>query len=190
MNKSMIGDTVTGQLHASKELSQLFSVKTVWDFECFDKDGNLKWQELNRPNMIVTEGLNNLLDAYLNAATQITAWYVIPVETDTTAALTMTYAVPVFTESQAYTEANRQAFDPAAASGGVMTNAASKAVFTINATKTMYGAALVGGGGAASTKADTAGGGTLFCYSKFASGKSVESTDSLSISISVTIANT
>jgi hypothetical protein len=189
-NKIKMGDKTAGQLDTLKTLSQLFSVKTVWDFECFDKNGNIKWQELNRPNMIVTEGLNSLLDVYLDAGTQIAAWYVIPIETNTAPALTMTYAVPVFTECTAYTESDRQAYDPAAASGGVMTNVASKAVFSINDTKIIYGAALVGGGTDADVKGDVAGGGTLFCYSKFSAGKGVESGDTFRITISVTIANT
>ena len=164
-------------------------IRTVWDFECFDKNGNLKWQELDRPNIITTQGLNSLLDIYLDAGTQITAWYVGPIETDTTAAITMTYAVPVFTEWDGYTEAARQAYDPAAASGGVITNSASKATFTASEDKTLYGAALFGGGTDAATMQDVAGGGTLFCYSKFATSRAVESGDTFKVTITVTIVN-
>jgi len=139
--------------------------------------------------IVQMQGLNNLLDTYLDAGTQITSWYVFPVETNTTAALTMTYATPAFTEWDGYTESNRQIFNPAAASGGVMTNSAGKATFTSGETATLYGAALVGGGSAASTKNDTAGGGVLFCYSKFSSSKAVESGDTFKVTLTVTIAN-
>jgi hypothetical protein len=188
-NKLKVGVEMSGSIEAQRILPVAFSVKTVWDFECFRKDGSLKWAELQRPNIITTEGLNSLLDVYLRNQTQIAAWYIAPVETDTDAALGMTYAVPVFTEWDGYTEAARQAYTGAAASGGVITNTASKATFTSNETKTLYGAALVGGGAAASTMSDTAGGGTLFCYSKFSSSKDVENTDTFKVTLTVTIAN-
>ncbi len=188
-NKLKVGVDVAGNLEVKRIIPVTFSVKTVWDFECFRKDGSLRWAELQRPNIITTQGLNSLLDVYLRNQTQITAWYIAPVETDTVAALGMTYAVPVFTEWDGYTEALRQAYTPAAASGGVITNTASKATFTSSESKTLYGAALFGGGAAATTKADTAGGGTLFCYSKFSSSKDVENTDTFKVTLTVTIAN-
>jgi hypothetical protein len=189
MNKAHIGDKFSASIEVARALIGGLKVKTVWDFECFDKYGNLKWQELQRPNIITTQGLNSLLDVYLDAATQVTAWYIGPVETDTVAALTQTYAVPVFTEWDGYTEAARQALVMAAASGGVSTNTASKATFTASETKTLYGAALFGGGTDASTMSNTAGGGTLFCYSKFSSAKEVESGDIFKVTLTVTIAN-
>lgn len=190
MNKLNLGVQTAGNVEALRFFPTGLSVKTVWDFECFDKNGNLKWQELQRPNIITTQGLNNLLDVYLDAGTQITSWYVFPVETNTTAALTMTYATPVFTEWDGYSETTRQAFNPAAASGGVMTNSAGKATFTSGETATLYGAALVGGGTDADNINDTAGGGILFCYSKFSSSKAVESGDTFKVTLTVTIANT
>lgn len=189
MDNLKVCTEVVGSVEATRITPVTFSVKTVWDFECFRKDGSLKWVELQRPNIITTQGLNSLLDVYLRNQTQITAWYIAPVETDTAAALGMTYAVPVFTEWDGYSEGNRQAFTGAAASGGVMTNSASKATFTSGESKTLYGAALYGGGTDANTKNDTAGGGTLFCYSKFSSSKDVENTDVFKVTLTVTIAN-
>ena len=189
MNKSHITDKMTASIEAARNLLGRLNVKTVWDFECFDKNGNLKWQELQRPNIITTQGLNSLLDIYLRNQTQIAAWYIGPVETDTTAAITQTYAVPVFTEWDGYTEAARQAFTGAAASGGVMTNVASKAMFTASEDKTLYGAALFGGGTDPTVISNTAGGGVLFCYSKFSSAKSVENGDTFKVTLTVTIAN-
>lgn len=189
MERMGFGDTAIANIEATRGLSSLFSIGTKWDFECYDKDGNLKWGERNRPNIVTHEGLDALLNIMFNASTQITTWYVAPVETDTAAAATMTYASPVFTESTAYTEANRQEYVEAAASSQSITNSANKATFTCNATKTFYGAALFGGGTDANTKGDTAGGGTLFCYSKFSSGKAVESGDTFKITITITAAH-
>ncbi len=42
--------------------------------ECFDKDGNKKWEE-EFPNGIVDEGIEYLLDAGFNGGTQVSTWY-------------------------------------------------------------------------------------------------------------------
>ena len=157
----------------------------VW---CLDKNGVEKWRE-DVHNLVTNEGLNALLGIMLNAATQITAWYVAPFESDTTILATHTYAVPGFTESTAYSEGTRQAYDEAAPSGQSITNSASPAALSINATKTIYGAALVGGGSAATTKDDQAGGGTLFCAVKFSAAKAVEDGDTLNITYTLSAAD-
>lgn len=140
-------------------------------------------------NIMPTLGLNYLLNIGLDAGTQITAWYVAPFQTDTTPALGTTYATPVFTEATLYAPATRPAFDPAAASGGVMSNTASKASFTWSTALTIYGAALVGGGTAATTKADTVGGGTILSAAKFATPDVVDPADVSKIWVEITIAN-
>ena len=81
--------------------------------------------------------------------------------------------MPSFTETAAYDEATRPAFTEAASSSQSITNSADKATFTASGTKTFYGAGLVGGGTAANTKSDTAGGGTLLCYGAFSTAQPV-----------------
>ena len=183
--KAVMGASVESQ----KDMLLRAIAGSRWNFECYDKEGNLKWAELNRPNSITNEGLDAWLNIMFHGATQITAWYIIPVETDTTATTALTYAVPGFTEWDGYSELTRQAFVGAAASSQSITNSANKAVYTSTETKTLYGGALVGGGTDADTKNDTAGGGTLFCYSKFSAGKPVESTDTFKIYCTISIAN-
>lgn len=190
MNKLTVGVEVAGNIETMRGLSSSLSMKTVWDFECYGKNGELKWQELQRPNMITTEGLNHLLDIMFNDHAQIVdgSWTIAPVETDTVPALTMTYEVPVFTEWDGYTEAARQHFHPASASGGVITNTATKATFTASEGKTLYGAALFGGADANTWK-DVTAGNVLFCYSKFTSERIIESGDTFKVTLTVTIAN-
>jgi len=108
---------------------------------------------------------------------------------DTTPDGATTYAVPVYTPNTTYDEATRPAYNEAAASSKSITNSANKAVFTMNATKTIYGAALVGGGTTADTKGDVAGGGTLFSGSKFPSSKNVVDDDILNVTITITLAD-
>lgn len=189
MNKATVTDKIEGSVTSARDLVNALLVGTKWDFECYDKDGNLKWAELQRPNIVTNQGLDAMLNIMFHAATQISTWYVAAVETDTAAADTMTYAVPVFTEWDGYTEAARQEYVEAAASSQSITNSANKATFTSSETKTLYGGFLVGGGTDAATMSDTAGGGTLFCYSKFSAGKAVESGDTFKITITITLAH-
>lgn len=181
-------DWAKGVIIGRPEASSGIRVGGLFEVVCRDKDGNIKWVEKVH-NLVTNQGLNAILDIMLHATTQITAWYVAIFETDTTILATHTYAAPGYTESTAYTEGTRPAYNEAAASGQSITNSANKASFAINATKTIYGAALVGGGSAASTKADTAGGGTLLCAVKFSSSRSVISGDTLQVTYTVTSAD-
>ena len=177
--------------------------KCVFDLECWrwhDEFGkrfrNLKgqferrliWQE-HCHNIVTDEGLDSVLDVYFHAATQITTWYCCMSESDTAAAANLTYAVPGYTETEAYDEGTRPAYNEAAASGQSITNSANKAAFTINAAKTLYGASLVGGGTDGDTKGDAAGGGTLCCYAKFGSSRAVVDDDVVNLTYTVTAAD-
>jgi hypothetical protein len=155
--------------------------------ECY-RDGKLIWVDETQ-NIITNEGLNAILNIMLHATTQITTWYCTLVESDTTPAAGMTYAVPVYTESVAYDETTRPEYVEAASTAQSTTNSANKAVFTINATKTMYGASLVGGGSAPSTKGNTAGGGTLLCYAKFSASRAVIDDDVINLTYTITSAD-
>ncbi|MDY0313747.1 MAG: hypothetical protein RBR32_01590 [Bacteroidales bacterium] len=170
-------------------LKKLFKVKSSFVVggkfivECFDKEGNLKWVELAE-NLVTNQGLDKILDSTLHNDASAT-WYVAIFESNTTPLATHTYAVPGYTESTAYDEATRPEYNEAASSGQSITNSANKAAFTINATKTIYGAALVN----VNTKGDTAGGGVLLCSALFSSSKNVESGDTLNVTYTVSAAD-
>lgn len=161
-----------------------FLVRSIWDWEHY-RDGKLvdEWKE---NNICTDEGLTALLDIMFSSGTQLTSWYVLIFETDTTPAAGTTYAVPVWTECTAYAEATREAWVEAGVSAKSITNSASKAEFTMNATKTIYGAGLVAGGTDANTKGDAAGGGTLYSASKFGTSKPVENLDVLKATVTLT----
>jgi hypothetical protein len=187
MEKGHIGAQITAMVERPLIYQPRFLAESVWDVEHWRK-GRMLSKTLDH-NVCTDEGLDALLDIMFHGATQITTWYVAIFESDTTPDADATYDTPVYTESTAYTEGARQAFVEAAASSQSITNSASKATFTMNATKTIYGAALVGGGTDATDNTDTAGGGTLYCASKFSSSKSVESGDVLKITITITAAD-
>ena len=166
-----------------KGLKHTLAIGSVWDFECWRK-GQIAWKEKIH-NLMTDEGINSLLNVYFHAATQITQWYVTIFEDNYTPLVTNTYAVPGYTETTAYSEATRPTFDEAAASGKAITNTASKATFTFSSDKTIYGGALVGGGSAAGTKSDKAGGGVLVCSAKFATSKPVVTNDVLKVTVTI-----
>lgn len=114
-------------------------------------------------NIVTDEGLDCALNSLLGND-NVATWYLALVETDTSPAAGMTYAVPVFTESTAYDEANRVTYVDVPSSGQMITNSASPGVFTISDTKSFYGGAMM----SFATKGNTAeAGAILLCYSKF-----------------------
>lgn len=133
-------------------------------------------------NLVVNEGLNALLDIMFHGSTQITTWYLGLFEGNYTpvAGLTAATVASAATECTAYDESTRQAFDEAAAASEAITNSASRATFTFNATKTIYGAFLISN----STKGGTTG--TLFSAARFGSAKSVVDDDQLLVTYTLT----
>lgn len=136
-------------------------------------------------NIWTDEGLDALLDIMLHGSTQITTWYCVTFENDFTPDGDETYATPGYTECTAIDEATRPAYVEAASSSQSITNSANKAVFTYSSSKTIYGAALVGGGTDGNTKGDTEGGGTLLCVGRFASSRSVVDDDVINLTYTV-----
>jgi hypothetical protein len=178
------GDKASINVLARPQLSSGSKFGGKFHVECHDKDGNLKWVE-DAHNIVTNEGLDAILDIMFHGSTQITTWYCLLFETDTTPAAGTTYATPVFTECEAYDEATRPEYEEAAASSQSTTNSANKAEFTMNASKTLYGAAIVGGGTHGNTKGDAAGGGTLFCAAKFGSSRSVVDDDVVQLTYTI-----
>lgn len=157
----------------------VFTIEHVRDGVVIDT-----WQE---KNLVTNEGLNALLDTYLNGdgTAKIPAWYVALFEGNYTPAATLTAATftATATESIAYSEATRVLWVDAAASAQQITNSASKATFTMNATKTIYGAALI----SASAKSATTG--VLFAASRFSVARAVVAADQLLITYTVQAAS-
>jgi hypothetical protein len=151
----------------------------VWDVEHV-RDGKVidRWTD---KNIITNEGLTNILDVHFNAGTQITTWYIGLFEGNYTpvAGVTAATITSASTECTAYDETTRVEYDEANPASQSVTNSASKATFTINATKTIYGAFLV----SASAKSATSG--VLFSASRFGSSKSVVDDDQLLVTYTI-----
>ena len=133
-------------------------------------------------NLVVNEGLNDILSVGFNSGTQKTAWYIGLFEGNYTPVATVTAATiaSASTETTAYASSTRPAWTPAAPSSQQITNSASKASFVFNATKTIYGGFLV----SSNTKSGT--GGVLWSAARFSSSKAVDNLDELLLTYTFT----
>jgi hypothetical protein len=172
-------DQFDGGLVANTGAGEQLKATGHYVVECFDKDGQLKWQDETK-NLVVNVGLQYMAGAALTATTPITTWYIglygaaasnTPNATDTLA----THGG--WTEITPYSGSRPSATFAAAtnANPSVVTNSASKASFSINASATVGGAFLC------SVSSGTSG--TLFSAADFQSpgDRAVVSGDVLTI---------
>lgn len=122
----------------------MFEIKNSRQFiiEAYTLDrSRLLWREVI-DNLTVDEGLNTKQDMAYNGTT-VAQWYVFITNADPTFAPGDTMSThPGWVENQSYDETDRQAYTTAAASGGVITNSASRAVFTFSSDQTIGGAGI------------------------------------------------
>lgn len=150
----------------------------IWEVVCLDSDGNEKWRE-EKKNLIVTEGLNHILNTQFNAGTQVTTWYIGIKGAGTVAAADTLASHAGWSEVSSYS-GTRKEWTEGAASAGSMTNATS-VDFSITGTATCAGAFLC------SVTSGTAG--TLYGAVDFGTSRSVISGDTLQVTVTVTAAS-
>ena len=191
-NKLKFGADIICQVDRSSILQPKCSIHSIYDVEHWRKGKMLS--KTQDHNIVVTEGLNFLLNVMFGGTTAFDPWNIMIFETTPTPALdaTSTYVTGHgvdWTECNSFSAPTvRPAYVDAAAAAGVMTNSASKAVFTMSDTKTIYGAALCGGAESATVR-DVTAGNFIFCAALFGSAKSVVNTDVLNITITLTAAD-
>jgi len=134
-------------------------------------------------NLVVNQGLDDLLDVTLSGATQDTTWFVGLMSATPTPAAGDTLASHAgWTEVTAYDETNRVAWVDAGAASQSITNSASPAVFTISANSTDVGGAFLAG-------VNTGTGGRLYADGAFTAGnKSLDDNDTLTVTATFTAA--
>ena len=182
IEKAKTADTAASGLIAGAASGELAKATGKYVVECFDKDGNLKWVA-ETPNLVVNVGLQYMAGVALTSTAQITSWYIglygAAASNSPAPGNTMSSHAG-WTEVIDYSEGTRPAATFAAATNAdpsVVTNTASKAVFTINGTTTVGGAFLTSD----NTKLGTTG--TLFSAADFQSpgDRSVVSGDILNV---------
>jgi len=132
-------------------------------------------------NLMPVEGLNHMLSVTFAGGSQVATWYVgifegnyTPLSTDTMATFPGSA-----TESTAYSESTREAFVESTPASGSTSNSANKAEFTMNASKSIYGAFI----SSSSVKGGVSG--VLASAAKFSAKKDVDSGDILRVTASM-----
>ena len=165
-------------------MDQKLKMGGVFHFECRDAAGWLKWTATAK-NLVTTAGLQHALDALFAGGTQVDPWYVGLTDGTPTVDASDTVASHAgWAEVTAYDEATRQEYVDVRANQTV-SNAASKAVFTVSTNSTTIGGAFL-------ASDNTRGGstGTLLCAAAFTGGdKSADDGDTLSVTYEFTAAD-
>ena len=175
-------DFIASALATAKDASEGVGAGGVYRMECIGPDGNVKWVA-ECPNLVVNVGLQDMNAKYFSGSAYTATWFIglygagasnTPAAGDTAA------SHAGWTEAVPYSNATRPAatFGTATtADPSVISNSASPAAFTINATATVGGAFLISN----STKSGTTG--ILFSASDFQSpgDRSVASGDTLNV---------
>ena len=189
VEKAQAADVIGSAITKTLESGESATAKGVYHMQCFDKDGNLKW-EAECPNLVVNGGLQDMNNKYFLGSSYTATWYIglygagasnTPAATDTAS------SHAGWTEVVPYSQSTRPACSfgtPTTANPSVATNSASPAVYSINATATVGGAFLISN----STKGGSTG--TLYSASDFTSpgDRSVVSGDTLNVSYTLSLA--
>ena len=184
MEQAKANDVMASGLIARPGSAESARAMGKYFFECYDKDGNLKWTAEGE-NRVVNVGLQYMAGTALDGATaRITSWYIGLVGAAASNQFNATDTLAIhpaagsggWTEINPYT-GNRPAATFAAATTAnpsVVTNLASKASYSITSSATVGGAFL------ASAASGTSG--TLFSASDFTGGdRSVVNGDTLQV---------
>ena len=179
-NKAKSTDLISASVQKKQSAFEGAKGGGVFTVTCFDKDGNLKWQE-SAHNLVVNEGLADMNDKYFSGSGYTAAWYLGlvtgPGGSNTYAAADTLASHAGWTENTDYS-GNRKAATfgtPTTADPSVIDNSGSVAVFAITGTATIAGAFLA--------SVDTGTSGVLFSVSNFQSpgDRSVTSGDTLNV---------
>jgi hypothetical protein len=160
--------------HLDAKINQRYKV------ECFGRDGKLKWRE-EFDNLVVTAGRNKYLDATLKTGLTTPAWYVGLKGAGTIAAADTMASHAGWTESAAYSQSTRPVWTAGTIASGSVDNSGAVAVFSINATATIAGAFLADN----STKSGSTG--TLLGAGDFSASRSLESGDTLNVTVTCSL---
>ena len=180
--KSKAVDTTASSVIGNGGASENLKGGGVFEVTCRDKDGNVKWSTQSH-NLVVNVGLQDMSTKYFSGSAYTAAWYLglygaggsnSPAAGDTMA------SHAGWAENGSYSEATRQActFGTATtADPSVITNTASPASFSINASTIIGGAFLT----SSNTKSGTTG--VLFSAADFSApgDRSVVSGDTINV---------
>jgi len=159
-----------------------FNYHNVYAVTCYDKEGNLKWED-SVENIVTDAGLVHSLDVVLSAGTQITSWYLGLFDTAPNVVFGSTMAAKGGTEFTEYANATRPALTIGAASASSpgATLSATQVSFSINTNAVTCGGAFITD---SSAKSGTTG--LLYGGAAFTGGdKALDDGDTLNVDVTV-----
>jgi hypothetical protein len=175
-------DQIGASVTAGASSVQTLKAGGTFSAVCRDAQGNIKWTA-EKHNLVVNVGLKDMNDKYFSGSGYTATWYLGlygAAASNTPAAGDTAASHSGWTEITPYSNSTRPAATFAAASTAdpsVITNAASPAVYNVNATATVGGAFLISN--------DTKGGttGILFSAADFSApgDRNVSSGDTITV---------
>lgn len=154
-------------------------MSTLYRFECFDADGNLKWVE-DVHNLVTNEGLDDLLAKYFKGSGYTAAWYLGLKGAGSPAAGDTLASHAGWTEITAY-DGNRQAVTFGAVASQAVSNSGAVNSFAITGSATIAGGFLC--------TAATGTSGVLYGAANFATSRAMESGDTLNVTCNLSAAS-
>jgi len=181
-NKAIPSDKAAASVGMGGDLQSRARGGGVFHFKCYDKDGNLKWED-KAHNLVVNVGLADMNDKYFSGSAYTATWFLGLVNNSPSpsyAAGDTMASHAGWVESTDYTQANRPTVtfgSATVADPSVIDNSGAVDVFTMNASVTIAGAFLTSN----NTKGGTTG--ILFSASTFQSpgARTVVSGDTLNV---------
>lgn len=163
----------------------LITVSHFYQVQCLDINGNIKWVD-DFENLVTTAGLNKYLDSTLKTGVTSPVWRVGlvtgPGTSNTYAAANTMNSHAGWSENTSYSETTRPVWTPGTISAGSVSNAASKASFSINASITLAGCFIIDN----STKGGTTG--TLLGVGGFSGGdRSTINGDTIIVTVTISM---
>lgn len=176
-------ETVAGATARGPVVIGGIGLKSRWEFVCRDRDGYVKWVDYIECNLVVNEGLDDVLDKYFLGSTYTAAHYIGLTDGTPIVAAGDTMASHAgWVEVTTYDEATRGAPTWGAVSGQSLDNSGAPETFTISSNDTTIGGAFL-------TTNSTKGGstGTLYGGEAFSAGdKVLDDGDTLSVTLTLT----
>jgi hypothetical protein len=179
--KAKSTDIVTATVATTQGFGEGAAGGGVFHFKCYDKDGNLKWED-SAKNLVVNAGLQDMNTKYFKGVTYTAAWYIGLVDNSGFTAYSANDTLASHTgwsETTAYSGGNRATatFGTATtADPSVISNSASPGAFSITGSVTVRGAFLC------NVQSNSSTSGLLFSVSDFTGGnRSVINGDTLNV---------
>jgi hypothetical protein len=73
-DRATTGDAIGASVTVNNSVSANMMAGGVYHVQCFDKDGNLKWEN-KAHNLVVNQGLKDMNDKYFSGAAYSATWY-------------------------------------------------------------------------------------------------------------------